>query len=51
MYTEGFVVAIVLGLVALLTPALWVAWWLIADLGEKVHDRPAAAPHKLPRAA
>ena len=22
-----------------LSPALWIAWWLIADLGEKASDR------------
>ena len=35
MYNDGIGVAIILGLVALLLPAAWIAWWLVADLGEK----------------
>jgi hypothetical protein len=34
MYTDGFLVAVLVGVIALLLPALWIAWWLIADLGE-----------------
>ena len=34
MYTDGFVVAIVVGVIALMLPALWVAWWWVADMGE-----------------
>jgi hypothetical protein len=43
MYTDGFVVAVILGLLALLTPVLWIGWWLLADLGEVAsgtHDAP-----------
>ena len=40
MYTDGFAVAVVIAVVALLLPALWVAWWWIADLGHA--PRPAA---------
>ena len=36
MYNDGFVVAIILGLLALLSPVVWLAWWLVADLGERV---------------
>ncbi len=56
MYNDGFVVAVILGVIALLLPALWVAWWLIADLGERVNGAyPATryenAEPRLPRAA
>ena len=34
MYTDGFVVAAILGLLALLLPVLWIGWWLLADLGD-----------------
>lgn len=34
MYDDGFSVALVLGAVALALPALWIAWWFLADLGE-----------------
>ena len=33
--TDGFAVALILGLIALLSPVLWIAWWLLADLGER----------------
>ena len=36
MYNDGFVVAVVLGLLALLSPVIWLAWWLVADLDERV---------------
>jgi len=50
MYTDGIVVALVLGVVALLMPALWVAWWLVADLGENVSGAPPRR-QRLDRAA
>ncbi len=37
MYTDGFVVKLIVGLVALLTPVLWIGWWLLADLGERAN--------------
>ena len=36
MYRDGFVVAVILGLLTLLSPAIWLAWWLVADLGERM---------------
>lgn len=43
MYNDAFVVAVILGVLALLSPMLWIGWWLIADLGRnangKDHDR------------
>jgi hypothetical protein len=41
MYNSGLVAAVVLGLVALLPPVLWIGWWMVADLG----DRVSGAPH------
>ena len=38
MYTDGFVVAVILGLLALLSPMLWIGWWLLADLGERANE-------------
>jgi len=35
MYSDGFVAAVILGLLALLSPVLWIGWWLLADLGER----------------
>jgi hypothetical protein len=35
MYNDGFGAAIIVGLVALLSPVLWIGWWLLADLGER----------------
>ena len=43
MYNDGFVVAVILGLLALLSPVVWIAWWLVADLGEKVSGSAAAS--------
>jgi hypothetical protein len=43
MYTDGLVTAIVIGIVALAAPALWVTWWLVADLGERVAGAPRQA--------
>lgn len=37
MYSDGFVVAVILGLLALLSPVLWIGWWLLADLGERAN--------------
>lgn len=38
----GVVFAIIL---ALASPVIWVAWWLLADLGERVSgSQPAAYP-------
>lgn len=34
MYDNGFVVALILGAVALLLPAVWFAWWYVADVTE-----------------
>jgi hypothetical protein len=36
MYTQGFGAAVLVGLVALVLPGLWFAWWLVAALGERV---------------
>ena len=44
MYDDGFVVALVIGVVALALPALWIAWWLIADLGEGVSGSDRVRP-------
>lgn len=41
MYNDGFVVALILGVVALLAPVLWFAWWLVADLGSGRSPRAA----------
>jgi hypothetical protein len=43
MYTQGFGAAVVIGVIALAVPALWVAWWLVAAIGERVSGRPSAA--------
>jgi hypothetical protein len=37
MNSDGFVVAVVLGVLALLLPAFWIGWWLLADLGERTN--------------
>jgi hypothetical protein len=37
MYSSGFVAAVIIGLLALVSPMLWIGWWLIADLGERVN--------------
>jgi hypothetical protein len=46
MYDDGFSVALILGVVALVLPALWIAWWYLADVEETVigsdHTRPRA---------
>jgi len=46
MYDDGFSVALILGVVALVLPALWIAWWYLADVEEAVigsdHTRPRA---------
>ncbi|HET9782162.1 MAG TPA: hypothetical protein VFR33_10315 [Candidatus Dormibacteraeota bacterium] len=34
MYDDGFVVAVVLGVAALLLPVVWIAWWYVADVTE-----------------
>lgn len=46
MYTDGFGVAIVIGVVALLLPALWVACWFIADLGEGATGGPRTSRYE-----
>ncbi len=56
MYTDGFVVAVILGVIALLLPAVWMGWWLIADLGERTNGTYPATRYekpkpRLPRAA
>jgi hypothetical protein len=42
MYDDGFVVALVVLVVALLLPLLWLAWWYVADVSQGVSgsDRP-----------
>jgi len=40
MYTNGFTAAVIVGLMALAAPALWIAWWMIADLGDRVNGSP-----------
>lgn len=40
MYTKGIDAAIVIGLLAVLLPGLWMAWWLVAGIGERVSGRP-----------
>jgi hypothetical protein len=46
MIDDGFSVALILGVVALVLPALWIAWWYLADVEEAVigsdHTRPRA---------
>ena len=32
----GGVLLVIAGSLVLLSPVIWVAWWLVADLGEKV---------------
>lgn len=48
MYNHGFLAALVIGVVALLLPALWVAWWWIASLGETTNATHTASPHPAP---
>ncbi|HEV2476686.1 MAG TPA: hypothetical protein VGX22_09095 [Candidatus Dormibacteraeota bacterium] len=36
MIDDGFSVALILGVVALVLPALWIAWWYLADVQEAV---------------
>jgi hypothetical protein len=50
MDTDGFVVALVIGVVVLLMPLLWLAWWLIADLGERVNGAYATTHYEKTRA-
>lgn len=56
MYTDGFGVAVIVAILALLSPVLWIGWWLLADLGERANGiyptrhRESAEP-KLRRAA
>ena len=46
MYDDGFVVAIVLGVAALLPPVGWIAWWYVADVsqGARGYDRRRPRP-------
>jgi hypothetical protein len=39
MYLSVAFVAVIILMLA--SPAIWVAWWLLADLGEAVASRPA----------
>jgi hypothetical protein len=39
MFNDGFAVAIVVGVLALLAPVLWVAWWYAADVSEVASGR------------
>lgn len=32
MYDDGFSVALVIGVLALVLPAVWIAWWYLADV-------------------
>jgi len=45
-YNHGIAAAIVIGLMALVLPALWIALWYLSDMGEAVtgsdHTRPRA---------
>lgn len=47
MYDDGFSVALVIGVLALVLPALWIAWWYLADVEEAIigsdHTRPRTA--------
>lgn len=45
MYTNGFAAALFIGVMAPAAPALWIAWWMIADLG----DRVSGSPHETAR--
>ncbi len=52
MHNNGFVVAVILGLLALVSPMLWIGWWLVADVGERVNGtRNESAERGLRRAA
>ncbi len=37
MYSDGFVAAVIVALLALLLPVLLIGWWLLADLGERAN--------------
>ena len=37
MYSDGFGVAVIVSIVALLSPVLWIGWWFLADLGERAN--------------
>ncbi len=56
VYNDGFVVAVILGLIALVSPMLWIGWWLVAELGERANGTHGARRYetsgsKLRRAA
>jgi hypothetical protein len=40
MYTNGLDAAIVIGFLAAAPVVLWMAWWLIAGIGERVSGTP-----------
>ena len=44
MIDDGFSVALILGVVALVLPALWIAWWYLADVQEAVIDSERTRP-------
>lgn len=46
MYDDGFVVALVLGVAALLLPVVWIGWWYVADVadGARGYDRRRPRP-------
>jgi len=46
MYNDGLVGAIILGVLAMLLPVVWIAWWLIADLGERATGTHPATRHQ-----
>lgn len=46
MYLSVAFVAVII--LVLASPAIWVAWWLLADLGEVVANRPAVRRREIP---
>lgn len=43
----GILIVAAMALIAL-SPAIWVAWWLIADLGEKASGKPRQSRYETP---
>ena len=49
MYGESdFAVAVILAVVMVALPVIWVAWWLLADLGEGMADSAAHIVREVP---
>jgi hypothetical protein len=46
MYLSVAFVAVII--LVLASPAIWVAWWLLADLGEAMASRPADRRREVP---